>query len=79
MEPVLLLRSQRLPQWPVASIGNNMFPGRKPTPAVETRSVDHRKQLHYPNSDPETDMFPGRRPTPAAEPPECGPREALFS
>ena len=38
-----------------------MFPGQRHTPAVEPRSVDHRKQLHHLNSDLETDMCPGRR------------------
>ena len=35
--------SQRLAQSPVAIFGTNMFPGRRPIPAVELRSVDHWK------------------------------------
>ena len=73
MEPVPLLRLQRPPQWPVASMSTNsayfhlleidMFPGRRPTPAVEPRRVDQRKQLHDLNSDPETDKLAGLSPT----------------
>ena len=44
-----------------------MFPGQRHTPAVEPRSVDHRKQLHHPISDPEAEMFPGRRRMPTGD------------
>ena len=40
-----------------------MFPGRRPTRAVEPWSKDHRKQLHHFNSDPETDKLAGPSPT----------------